>query len=240
VELNTLVRSMQVVELAARSRNDAIHELVRAGSWNEQEIATEMVVAAIEDREATAHTVIAPGLALPHAVIAGGQGFRLVLGRSRIGVDFGAAPEVVHLVVLLLVGENVEHRHLEILAAIAELMNDGVFRETLVAARSVRTIRRLLVERAGRQAKGLSRRVEIPGRSMALLEHAIQLVGALSAQALLVAVDHFEDLPWERLTSWSGRLLIVTRNSEDEVLGDRADTHLFNIPYASLSRMDRA
>ena len=240
MEVDALVHSMQVVELTARSRNDAIRELVCAGSWDEEEISKDDVVAAIEDREATAQTVIAPGLALPHAVIAMGQGFRLTLGRSRIGVEYGAASDVVHLVVLLLVGKDVEHRHLEVLAAIAKLLNDEAFRDALVAAQNVRTIRQLLAERAGRQAKGRSRQVEVPGRSVALVQHAIQLVEALSAQALLLAVDRCEHLPWELLTSWSGRLLIVTSESKDEVLRDRADTHLFDIPHSSLSRMDRA
>ena len=93
MELNALVDSMQVVELMARSRIDAIRELVSAGGWDASDVSADHVVAAIEDREATAQTVIAPGLAFPHAVIAAGRGFRLVLGRSRTGIQYGAAAD---------------------------------------------------------------------------------------------------------------------------------------------------
>jgi DNA integrity scanning protein DisA with diadenylate cyclase activity/mannitol/fructose-specific phosphotransferase system IIA component (Ntr-type) len=240
VELNALVDSIHVVELTSRSRIAAIRELVSAGGWDASEVPVDQVVAAIEDREAAAQTVIAPGLAFPHAVIAAGRGCRLVLGRSRAGVQYGVPAEEVRLVLLLLVGKDVEDQHLQMLAAIAQLLSDASFRDELVAADDVRRIRQLLIDRAGRQAKDRARRAEVPNRNIALIRHAMQLVDALAAQALLLAVDRCEQLPWQLLEPWKGRLLIVTGEGDDEVLCDRDDTHLFGIPHASLSRMDRA
>jgi mannitol/fructose-specific phosphotransferase system IIA component (Ntr-type) len=231
---------MQTVELTSTSRTDAIRELVHAHSWVGEETSIDDVVAAIEDREAAAQTIVAPGLALPHAVISTDRDFCLSLGRSRSGVVYGAASDVVHLIVLLLVGKDVENASLPVLSAVAELLSDEVFRDRIAAAPDTDTIQQLLAERAGGQAAGRLRRVEVHGQSVALVRHAIQLVEALRAQALLLAVDRCRDLPWELLTSWSGRLLIVTREINDELVGDRTDTHLFEIPHASLSRMDRA
>ncbi len=53
-------------------------------------------------------------------------------------------------------------------------------------------------------------------------------------------MDHDQSVPWEPLTSWPGRLLIITSKNMDEVVPGRANTYLFDIPHASLSRMDRA
>jgi DNA integrity scanning protein DisA with diadenylate cyclase activity len=138
------------------------------------------------------------------------------------------------------VGKDVQDQHLQVLAAIAQLLSDESFRHSLVAADDVYAIRQLLVERAGRQTRDRARQVGVPDRNIALIQHAMQLADALSAQALLLAVDSCEQLPWDLLASWAGRLLIVTGESEDKVLCDRSDTHLFDIPDASLSRMDRA
>ena len=66
------------------------------------------------------------------------------------------------------------------------------------------------------------------------------LAEALSAQALLLAMDHCQSVPWEPLASWSGRLLVITSKPSDNVVLHHADTHLFDISHASLSRMDRA
>jgi DNA integrity scanning protein DisA with diadenylate cyclase activity len=61
----------------------------------------------------------------------------------------------------------------------------------------------------------------------------------LSAQALLLAIEHDQSVPWEPLISWPGRLLVITSQGNESML-DRADTHMFDVPHASLSRMDRA
>ncbi len=81
---------------------------------------------------------------------------------------------------------------------------------------------------------------EIPRRSVAVVQHAVGLAESLSAQALLLAIDHGQSVPWEPLNSWPGRLLVITSKNSDEGILDRADTHLFDVPHASLSRMDRA
>ncbi len=240
VDSKRLVDAMRIVEIAATSRADAIWELVRAGNWNEVGVSPTEVVQAVEEREAAAQTIIAPGLALPHAAINWDDDFRVILGRSRNGVDYGAAADVVHLVVLLVVGKNRENLHLKVLADVAELMNDDDFRHRLANADDVEQMRRLLFERAGEQLERRPPPPETPRRSVAVVQHAIGLANSLSAQALLLAIDHCQGVPWEPLHSWPGRLLIITAEGRDPVPLDRADAHLFDLPHASLSRMDRA
>jgi diadenylate cyclase len=225
VEIEQLVQVMQILDLSATSRGDAIRELVRVGNWEDEGISSEEVVQAIEAREATAQTIVATGLALPHAAVEWDGDYRLILGRSRCGVPFGAAGDLVHLIVLMVVGRRRERTHLEALAQVAELLKPEEFRQALVEAPHAEEISRLLAQRASREPAGLP---EAPPE-----------MPRLSA-VLLLAVDRCESVPWGSLASWTGRLLVVTTETADELKTERPDTHLFDIPHASLSRMDRA
>jgi DNA integrity scanning protein DisA with diadenylate cyclase activity len=83
------------------------------------------------------------------------------------------------------------------------------------------------------------RRPRVPRLTGVLVRQAMQLVEALSAQALLLAVSRPERVPWELLAGWPGRLLVVTAERDEDFEIPRADTHIFDVPHASLSRMDR-
>jgi DNA integrity scanning protein DisA with diadenylate cyclase activity/mannitol/fructose-specific phosphotransferase system IIA component (Ntr-type) len=241
VELAELVGSIQVIELTAKTRAAAIRALIHAAHWEDERISEEKALVAIEAREATAHTLVAEGLALPHASVDWDGDFLIVLGRSRPGIEYGApANAIVHLMVLLIVGKGREVKHLELLAAVAELLNKEEFRQDLIEAPNTNTIERLLLKRAGvQQDTPFRRRPGIPRLSALLVRQAIQVVDAVAAQALLLAVERVEAIPWDALSRWTGRLLVVV-NEQTEAPLARPDTHVFNVPQTTLSRMDRA
>ncbi len=241
VDMDDLVRHMRTIELNSTTRGGAVLELVQAGSWQEEGVSVDSVVEAIEAREAAAQTVIAPDMALPHAAINWDGNYRLVLGRSRTGVQYGAAGDIVHLIVLLVVGKQGQSIHLQLLARIAELLQAADLPQALVNATNVAAISRLLSQRAIRSTADRP----CPGQNVPLLNgllihHAAELAKSLEAQALLVAVDTSACVPWSSLVNWQGPLLIVTSNSADELKVQRAATHLFKIPHAALARLDRA
>jgi DNA integrity scanning protein DisA with diadenylate cyclase activity len=80
----------------------------------------------------------------------------------------------------------------------------------------------------------------IPRLTQVIVKQAMQLVESLGAQALLIAIDRLESVPWDSLAQWKGRLLIVTTEHSEDFQIDREDTHVFEGLHASLSRMDRA
>lgn len=241
MELQELVETMQIVELSATSRDAAVRELVRVGNWEDEDISSAEVVQAIEQREATAQTIVAPDMGLPHAVIGWSGDYRLTLGRSRVGVQYGVAGEVVHLILLLVVGRKGRRRHAEILSRVAELLRPEEFRQALVEARDADDIAVLLTERAARQPAAPS---HTPGKvlrlNVVMVAQAVQLAKLLRAQALLLAVGDCGSIPWSSLMSWTGRLLLVTTESTVRWTTERPDAHLFEIPHSTLSRTDRA
>ncbi len=240
MDLEQLISATRIVELSATTRADAIRELVDAVDWAREGILPGEVVRAVEEREATAHTIVDRGLALPHALIDWPGDFRAVLGRSLAGVDYLATGEPLHLIVLLVVGKGGVRLHLDVLAAVARVMEDGDFRRELVQATSVAAIKQLLVDRASQQRLPQPQVTEMPQRSVAIVQHAVGLAESLSAQAILIALDDGQSVPWTPMKSWSGRLLMITTKQNEALVAKRPDTHLFDIPNASLSRMDRA
>jgi mannitol/fructose-specific phosphotransferase system IIA component (Ntr-type) len=247
MELPDLVSAIRVAEITARTRAGAVRALVRSAGWVEEGIDAGSVAEAVEAREATAHTVIADGLALPHAIIDWNGDFRVVLGRSRAGVDCGIpGVGLVHLVVLFVVGRRQRSLHLEILAALAELLHAPEFRRALVEAPDAATITRLLRDQAGLAAtvKPVRRRAAVPRLNGLLVRGAVELAGLLDAQALLVAIDEPRGIPWESLAGWTRRILVVSPRRAAETDGGRearaaGDTHWFDVPHAGLSRLDR-
>ncbi len=241
VELTELVNAIHVVELSAKTRLTAIRAMARAAHWDDEGIELDSVLEAIEDREAAAQTIVAGDFALPHAVIDWKGDFRMVFGRSRPGVEYGIpGSERVHLIVLFVVGRDCGDLHLELLAALAELLKEDEFRKAIIEAADTRSIEHLLREKVGLEVEDRPRRSpSVPRQNTVLVRQAIELMDSLTAQAMLLAVDKCESVPWKLLLPWEGRLLIIASQTGDELPVERDDTHVFAVPHTSLSRMDR-
>lgn len=238
-----LVKAMRIVELSAKTRPTAVRTLAQATGLEGEGIELEGLLEAIEEREATAQTIVGEGFAMPHAIIEWEGTYRVVLGRSKSGVDYGIADTPrVHLMVLFVVGRAQQKDfHLEVLASLAELLEPEDFRKELVDARDSRAVEQLLAARVGLAPERPAKRAPgVPRINSILVRQAIELVEVVSAQALLVAVDKVESLPWYPLNDWTGRLLVVLSLVSEDVSVERPDTHLFDVPHATLSRLDRA
>jgi DNA integrity scanning protein DisA with diadenylate cyclase activity/mannitol/fructose-specific phosphotransferase system IIA component (Ntr-type) len=242
LELGELVSAIRIYELSAKTRPTAIRYLVGVANWEDEGIPSEEVLKAVEEREAAAQTLVAPDFALPHAFIDWDGDFRIVLGRSRIGIDYGVPTgNQVKLICLLVLGRKLHESHVEVLAALAELLKSGEFRQQLIDAKDIRNIEELLAAKAGIQPGARPARAPgIPKITQTMVRQGIDLVKEIGAQALLLTVDRVDLIPWEPLKAWKGRLLLVANEHPEEIPHGREDTHVFDVPHQSLSRMDRA
>lgn len=240
ITAETLINATHVVELKALTREDSIRELVEAYDWSRHGVSDKELIAAIEEREAAAQTVVAEDLAIPHASVEWDGDFQIILGRSRSGVPFGAKGETVRLVVLLVTGKQQAARHLQVLAALAELIKAPEFRNALISASTSASLSKLLTIRAAPQPTAKIRKAKLPELSVKLTQQAVQLAEALYVQAILLAVDRLSSVPWEMLETWPGKILLVSTAAEKDERPDRKHLHVFAVPHAGLSRIDRA
>jgi DNA integrity scanning protein DisA with diadenylate cyclase activity/mannitol/fructose-specific phosphotransferase system IIA component (Ntr-type) len=242
MDLAEITAAIEVVEISADTRLEAIGQMVDAVDWCDPDFQTNELIAAIERREAAAQTVVAAGFAIPHAMVKWSGRFRLVVGRSRPGIAFGIpGTDLVHLVALLVVSRDHPELHLPVLAAVADLFRSDDFREAIVAAPDVAAIKRIVQQRvspSGGQIPSISS--QPPRLNAVLIRQAVALADSLSAQALLLAVDRLDNVPWNMLVDWQGKLLIVASDTAEGVAIRRPHTHVFDIPSSGLSRLDRA
>jgi mannitol/fructose-specific phosphotransferase system IIA component (Ntr-type) len=135
--------------MRATDHFDALEELVDhlAVTGHLRGVETSAAMQAIRDREEQTSTGIGSGVAIPHAFIPGLESMVTIFGRSRNGIDFEAIDHApVTLLFLLLVPENGFQQHLEALAEIARMLNNGETRARLTDAGDPDAIRRILEE----------------------------------------------------------------------------------------------
>ena len=100
---------------------------------------------ALLEREEESSTVIAPGLAVPHIVIEGQQAFDIVLARSQEGFVFGPDVPPVRSVFVLVGSKDERNFHLQVLSAVAQVVQEPDFGQRWLAARGEQGLRDLVL-----------------------------------------------------------------------------------------------
>lgn len=119
-----------------KSRKRAIQTVAElmAHSINDEELSEMDIMDALVSREKIGSTAIGHGVALPHARIPDLDYAMAALVTLDEGVDFEATDEQpVDLIVGLLVPQECNNEHLEILAGIAKRFSQDDFRDTVRA-----------------------------------------------------------------------------------------------------------
>jgi len=129
-----IVTEAIVPELQAKTRDEAIHELVEAlaeaGAIPRKSIKD--IAKAVLAREAQATTGIGKGVALPHTKVKGIKQPVATIGRSSEGIDFGALDsKPVYSVILLLSSPDNPDEHLQAMEAIFKHVQRDIFRKFL-------------------------------------------------------------------------------------------------------------
>ena len=103
------------------------------------------LLAALISREQESSTVISPSLAVPHIVIEGEHTFDILLARSREGFVFPPDKKGVHAVFLLIGSKDERNFHLQVLSAIAQVVQEPGFEKHWLAAKGQQSLRDLVL-----------------------------------------------------------------------------------------------
>lgn len=150
MKLSQILRPEHVVaDLYGRTRDDVIPELIVAVR-EPLPVPREKLVALLLEREAQSPTAMSGGVAVPHGRIQELDHFIMALGRSRLGVPFGADDGNTNIFFLVLAPTEETVVHLKILARIARLCRNDQLRSEIMAAKTGAEIfERLMKEDAG-------------------------------------------------------------------------------------------
>jgi len=129
-----------LLDSKANSKRAVITELAAALTSIDPDRVMEVVMA----REHLGSTGIGHGVAIPHGRMPDLSAPMLALSRNIRGVDFDAIDgQPVHIVVLLLVPDSDDRRHLELLAQLARNLQQHSFREQVMQARDAEALSQL-------------------------------------------------------------------------------------------------
>jgi len=144
MDRTTLIQPERVLPgSTASSKRALLTELANSLSAMDPDQVLEVVMA----REHLGSTGIGHGVAIPHGRMPDLTSPVIALARHQDGIDFDAidgAP--VHIVILLLVPDSEDQTHLDLLARLARLLQQGSFRDTIMQADSPEAISRLFNE----------------------------------------------------------------------------------------------
>ncbi len=110
-------------------------------------IDTDLIIEVVMAREQLGSTGIGHGVAIPHGRIPDLVHPIVAVARHPEGIDFEAIDgEPVHIVVLLLVPDDDNRQHLELLAHLARLLQKQAFRDNVMQAQSAASLVALFPE----------------------------------------------------------------------------------------------
>ncbi len=145
--LDIIKKDLIINPLKSASRNEIISDMVDifADSRKLTESERDAVKKAVLDREALGSTAMDKGIAIPHAKIPFLRESALVIGISRIPVDFGGSGKS-SIFFLVLASEENPSEHVQLLASIARLCSSDVFVRMLASSKSADDVYQLFFD----------------------------------------------------------------------------------------------
>jgi len=132
-----IVAEHVLLNTCSRSKKALVTEMLSSVPTIDVDQALDIVMA----RERLGSTGIGQGVAIPHGRMGELEGPIILIARHMKGIDFDAIDGCpVHLVVLLLVPDGDERKHLKLLAALARLLQNTQIRESLMTSNSTEEV----------------------------------------------------------------------------------------------------
>ena len=140
-----LIKESVVLDLEAPLSRDEFFKEVSSFLAGKLGIEPEKLTNLFIQREEESHTVIRPGLAIPHVIIEGSHKFNILLARAKKGVVFHDSSQPVHTIFVLVGTRDERNFHLRALAAIAQIAQDEDFDKIWLAARNSEELRDIIL-----------------------------------------------------------------------------------------------
>lgn len=133
-----------VLNLAGKTKQAVLTELIDALAAAHPELDREQVSAAIHEREQKMSTGIGSGAAIPHGNYPGGRTAAGAIGVSQTGIDYGSLDgKPVYVVFMIIMGGASCEHHLGILNQVFTLVNSEAL-DRIRAAKDAPEVRDIL------------------------------------------------------------------------------------------------
>jgi DNA integrity scanning protein DisA with diadenylate cyclase activity/mannitol/fructose-specific phosphotransferase system IIA component (Ntr-type) len=141
MRLDRYISRSRVIDLGSTDMEGAMAELLNLTVERFPDLHRDALLKGLLRREDTMTTYLGMGVALPHVRTKMGRRYILAVGRSHYGIRYDGAMEnePVHLVLMLIADEKARD-YLQVLAALARLLKEQDFVDSLVQAPDLDTL----------------------------------------------------------------------------------------------------
>lgn len=212
MRLDKYISRSRVIDLGSTDMEGALAELLNLTVDRFPDLNKDSLLKGLLRREDTMTTYLGLGVALPHVRVKMGRRYILAIGRSHYGIRYDGAKESepVRLVIMLIADEKARD-YLQVLAALARLLQEPDFVGSLVQAPDLATLYdRLFAGFGGIAGKPVE---AAPSRvNSVVLREAEKIAQGSRCTKLMVFGDAFTG-PFES-PKWKTTLkaILVTRN----------------------------
>lgn len=198
--------------LRSKTKDSALRATVKAVCRQHPELSLEDVLERIESREREISTLIAPGVALPHARLKQLGKPIVAAGLHKSGIQWQAVPsECVRLIILVLGSEEDPGQHIQLLAEIARLVKDETRMNAVLSAKSAKTLYAALAEvEPAMHAERVTRKERVTRR---LLSHAAELARDTARASVMIHDDGDLNPEWLEIFPRNLPIIISTRST---------------------------
>ena len=217
MRLEKIIARSRVIELGSADITSALEELLAVSASRFPNLRQDTLLKGLLQRESTMTTYLGNGVALPHVRVklGGGRRYILAVGRSAAGIkhDGAKAGEGIHLIFMLLADERARD-YLQVLAAIARLIDNPALVAALLAAPNLDDVHdRLRAAFGGVTDRPVQARQSRMNRMM--VAEAERVARGAACDAIMVFGDTFDSAL--ELGHWpvKTKSLLVTRNLVD-------------------------
>jgi DNA integrity scanning protein DisA with diadenylate cyclase activity/mannitol/fructose-specific phosphotransferase system IIA component (Ntr-type) len=237
VRLDKYISRSRVVDLGSADLEGALVELLNLTVERFPDLNKDTLLKGLLRRESTMTTYLGLGVAMPHVRVKMGRRYILAVGRSHYGIRYDSTmeSEPVKLVIMLIADEKTRD-YLQLLAALARLLQEPEFVESLVKAPDLDALYdRLFAGFGGVAAKAVPAAQTRVNR--VILREAEKIATGSGCTGLMLFGDTFNGR--FRVPKWETSLktILVSRNlSEDEARPGRF-TEAIQVRSFSTQRM---
>ncbi|MBD3317589.1 MAG: hypothetical protein GF344_17510 [Chitinivibrionales bacterium] len=222
----------KVVDLPAEDKVQSLKELAQnlcrtLNIRKQKPIIDEML-----RREEAASTFIGQGIAIPQTRAQIKDDYAIAVGRSLTGIAYDAARGArAHVVVLVIINENLGRTPIELLSEIANSFKSKNVREALLAPEEVTDLSALLARGGERENTRKARRMQSP-----ILASALSLSREMKAASVVIFADAMTDDKFLELLPPKERVVVVTSDKTRFEPDDKRFSALVQAPPFSTSR----
>ena len=235
MRLDKIIARNRIVDLHSTDLEGALRELLSVCVEKFPDLKPDALLKGLLARESTMTTYLGQGVALPHVRVKMSRRYILAIGRSRAGIrhDGALAEERVHLIFMLIAGENARD-YLQVLASIARQVEEPDLVQSLVNAPNLDALHEKLIGGLGAVRPVYAQQNRV---NRLMFREAERVAKGAGCRAVMVFGDTFiGGLEADALNN-KLKTILVTRNPIEPTEGAKGFAETIQVRSFSTQRM---